>query len=621
MGRENAKRYWIPLIFLLSSITLIWAFKTFYFVGELGLNPHKKYILLSSGGLSLLTAGLLLSKKRKLFFYITGIFYFLLSFLLYADVVYERYYDSILSVQLMDQAGQLGDVKDSILSLLYRTDYLYWIDVPFVLAILFFSSKRISFDRTKPHPLFLVSGGFAVLLFTSFFPLKETFSDQYMVSLTGIVPAHIYQTTHTFYVNTLASSNSATGEYERNELRDKFSQNQEIQKKSPYFGKYKGKNIIIVQAESLNTFPIGLSIEGKKVTPVMDELIKGSHYYPNSFTQIGRGNTSDAEFVANNSIYPMAPKGVYKGFPNNDYLSLPNVLKEIGYKVSATHGNSPEFWNRQQAYKKQGFTSFYHIDHPKIKKDELIGLGLSDESMFDQMAEIYKEEKKPFYNFIITLTNHRPFEMPSKYQYLKLPDEFKGTATGNYLQSVHYFDTVLGKFIDQLKAEGIWDESIFVLYGDHYGPIPKDEAEIKQLLGITFNEKERLRIPIIIHYPGETEGVADSRVSSQMDIYPTLTSVLGIEQPLVQFGMPLYASGQGFAGFAYETTRYSFYSDNYDYKAAHNGAFEAGTCYDNFAGKQVDVEFCRKGYDKLVNDIELSTKLLENNLIRDLFKK
>lgn len=621
MIKKDKRNYWLLAIFLLLSITFFWAIKTFYFVSELELSPHKKYILLSSGGLSLFLTGLAFIKRTRLAFILTGALYFILSFLFYADVVYERYYDSILSIQLLEQAGQLDDVKDSIVSLMSISDLFYWIDVPFVLTLLLYIPKKITAKRQLVHPSILVVSGLAIILFTSFFPLKQVFSDQYMVSLTGILPAHIYQTSHTFYVNTLAEETETADKEKLAELQEVFTQNQKQQKTAPYFGKYKGKNVIIVQAESLNTFPIGLNIDGVPVTPHMDKLIKESMYFPNSFLQIGRGNTSDAEFVTNNSIYPMAPKGIYKGYPNNDYLSLANTLNTLGYKTSATHGNTPEFWNRKQAYKKQGYTTFFHKDHPNIQEDEIIGLGISDESIFKQMAGIYKEEKKPFYNFIITLTNHRPFEMPAQFQMMDLPSKYKGTATGNYLQSVHYFDSALGKFIEELKEEEIWDDSIFILYGDHYGPIPKDEAEIKELLGVVFNEKERFRIPIIVRLPGGENSQTNNKVASQMDIYPTITSLLGIDQPLVQFGKPLQSAGPGFAGFAYETTRYSFFSDQYDYKAAHNGSFETGTCYDNFAGKQTEVEMCRKGYDKLVKDIEISNYLLENNLIGKVFKK
>jgi lipoteichoic acid synthase len=376
----------------------------------------------------------------------------------------------------------------------------------------------------------------------------------------------------------------------------------------------------MVQAESLNTFPIGLEIEGQALTPNINKLISVSHYYSNTYLQIGRGNTSDAEFVANNSLHPIAPKGIYKDYPQNDFLSLANVLKNNGYHTSAAHGNSAEFWNRDEAYKKQGYEKFYHSENPSIKKDDMIGMGISDASMFSQMIVVYKKSEMPFYNFIVTLSVHRPFELPDPYKFLDLPEKFDGTSTGNYLQSVHYFDKTVGKFVEDLKKEKLWDDTIFVLYGDHYGLLPKDETALKEMLDVKFGEKEQFNIPLIIHHPGQTKGKENDKVASQMDIYPTITSLLGIDESLLQLGKPLDINEEGFVGFAYETTKYTFYSNRYDYLASHKGTFESGTCIDNRTEEETDVEACRPGYNKVVKDIETSQFLLENNLITSIYK-
>lgn len=316
----------------------------------------------------------------------------------------------------------------------------------------------------------------------------------------------------------------------------------------------------------------------------------------------------------------MSSKGIYTEYPKNDFLSLATILKEEGYTTSATHGYLPDFWNRMEAYPNQGFQEFYYINHPAINREKIIGMGVSDESMFIQMIPFYKKDQ-PFYNFFVTLTNHRPFVLPEELQYLELPEEFQNTNTGNYLQSVHLFDHALGKFIKHLKDEKIWEETIFILYGDHYGLLPKDEQELKKLLGITFDEKTRFNIPLIIHLPNQDKGVINEVITSQMDIYPTVTMLLGINRPLIQMGVPLNMKHEGFAGFAYETTRYTFYSDRYDYIASHDGQFESGTCIDNITNKATDVYACKKIYDKLVRDIEISEFLLKNNLIKEVFKK
>lgn len=95
-----------------------------------------------------------------------------------------------------------------------------------------------------------------------------------MVSLTRLIPAYVFDLTHTFYVDTLASEPVIQNSYKLEKLRTKYQKIQELQKTSPNYGKYKGKNLIIVQAESLNTFPIGSKVDGEEVTPNMNDIVQ-----------------------------------------------------------------------------------------------------------------------------------------------------------------------------------------------------------------------------------------------------------------------------------------------------------------------------------------------------------
>jgi lipoteichoic acid synthase len=606
-------------IYFVCCITVTWFFKNLYFINELGLSPHKKYILITSTAFALLLASIFFVKKSKISTIIIIFLYFSLSLLLYADVLYERYYDAILSFDLIGQAGQVNDVIDSVFSLMYLSDIWYWIDLPLIIIlILFFYKKMEKEKKSITLSLLMLLLGLVSIILITIIPLERNYSDQYKVALTGIVSAHLYG----LFDNNMNKDETGTQDQLEivKKIRDRMKENNNKRLSSEFFGKYKGKNLIVVQAESLNEFPINLIINNQEITPNLNELVKSSNYYPNTYLQIGRGNTSDAEFVANNSIYPMAKQGIYKTYPLNNYLSLANILGEYGYFTNAVHGNTADFWNRQQAYEKLGFQEFYHIDHEDIEKDELIGLGISDESMFRQMLSLLDGQNKPFYSFIVTLSVHRPFELPEEYQKLDLGD-LDNTNTANYLESVNYFDRSLGVFIEGLKESGLWEDTIFVLYGDHYGLLPNNKGELESLFNIPFDQKERFKIPLIIHHPGQQEGIVNEVVTSQMDIYPTLSTILGIEEPLVQFGESLYEKKDGFVGFAYETTKYSYYSDTYDYVASHEGTFEAGKCINNITDKETDVEECFPMYINLKSDIEYSDYILRNDSIRDITKE
>jgi phosphoglycerol transferase MdoB-like AlkP superfamily enzyme len=522
-------------------------------------------------------------------------------------------------VDVLSQSGQVGGVFGAVLSLFKVSDVVYFIDIPIVIY-LFHRTRLYKVKLNKLVTIALIIVFSSSILVLSFLKLQRGYSDQYRVALIGILPTHIYDFTGYIIEKRKAIALAKEEKQIISEYQRYFKDKKTKQSKAPDFGKYKGKNLIIVQAESFNNFLVNLKVNGQEITPNLNKLASESNYYNNIYLQIGRGNTSDAEFVANNSLVPVAPKGVYKTYPKNNYLSLGKILLDEGYITSATHGNIPGFWNRQEAYGAQGYETFYHIDHENISKDHIVGMGISDESIFKQMANIYKEYDSPFYNFIVTLTHHRPFDLPKEYQELDLPEKFNGTVTGNYLQSAYYFDKALGNFISELKADGTWDDSIFVIYGDHYGPVPNDAPNLKKLINVTFDQKEMFRIPLIIHHPGQQEGKEISKLGSQLDIYPTLTSLLSVDRPLLQLGESLDIEGEGFVGFEYETTKKSFYSDDYDYVASHDGVFKNGTCYENKSGKVVNVSKCKKGYNRFVKYVEISNFILSRNTALKIVK-
>ncbi len=128
-----------------------------------------------------------------------------------------------------------------------------------------------------------------------------------------------------------------------------------------YTGIGKGKNLIVIQVEALQNFVINHYYHGQEITPNLNKLIReqGSLYFDRYYQLIGRGgNTSDAEFVSNNSLYPSMDEPTYSQYEGNTFYGLPWVLRENGYTVWAFHGYEKEFWNRERAYVNQGFQRF-----------------------------------------------------------------------------------------------------------------------------------------------------------------------------------------------------------------------------------------------------------------------
>lgn len=290
---------------------------------------------------------------------------------------------------------------------------------------------------------------------------------------------------------------------------------------------------------------INLKVEGQEITPTLNRLSKESFYFNNIYQQIGAGNTSDAEFLINTSLYPAGNKPSSKVYENKIIPSLPRLLNREGYYTSTFHADNVEYWNRIKLYPALGFDKYYEEEF--FGKKDLVGFGPSDEVLYEKTLEelVHLNEKHGrIYSHVLSMTSHTPFELPKDKQLIKLSSMYQDTKIGNYLTATHYADYALGKFIDGLKQKGIWNDSIIAIYGDHSGYHPKpedtkDKELIKKLLGHPYGLVDRFNIPLLIHIPGDYKKEF-THVGGQIDIMPTITNLLGIElQDQIHFGQDL----------------------------------------------------------------------------------
>ena len=294
-----------------------------------------------------------------------------------------------------------------------------------------------------------------------------------------------------------------------------------------YKGMYKNKNLLVIQVESLENFVIGQSINGQEITPTLNKLLNNGIYFDNFYAQVNEGTSSDADLMTNTSVYPVRRGSTFFRFPYTTYNSLPKILENHGYSTKAIHPDNGEYWNWMEALDNMGFEQT--IDAKSFVMDEVIFLGLSDESFFRQIKDTVINQKTPFYNFMVTLTSHSPFEMPERHKQLKLEDTLADTILGRYFQSIKYTDSCLGTFIKELDKSGVLDNTVLVIYGDH-GSVHKyfnDEIEeIKPSQDWWLNNDNK--IPLIIYEKGQAAKKIHT-TGGQIDLMPTLLYTFGID--------------------------------------------------------------------------------------------
>ncbi|MGL5244587.1 MAG: LTA synthase family protein, partial [Sarcina sp.] len=251
------------------------------------------------------------------------------------------------------------------------------------------------------------------------------------------------------------------------EIKAWFEYNKEDLPDNKYKGMFEGKNLLIVQWESLESMVVGKSANGKEITPTLNKLLNHSIYFDNIYEQNRMGTTSDGELMVNTGLLPLRKEKYVLNYSWKKQNTLQTMLENKGYTTISTHAEPGGNWNWIEAHKAFGADKIWDINDYIV--DEVIGLGLSDRSFFNQVGEKLKSVQSPFYLFMTTLTSHGPFNIPEQYRDLNLPKEIDESYLGGYLESVRYTDKQLGNFLKQLEENGQLDNTLVVIYGDHGG--------------------------------------------------------------------------------------------------------------------------------------------------------
>lgn len=473
----------------------------------------------------------------------------LFSIILVIDTVYYSYFSTLPTTGLISSLGQTESIGPAILALIQWWFILYFVDVALVLIFRKKIDKLFIRLKTKFHVkktnkttvwsfviIILIAISVTFVNLDGVKKLTETFDRAYDTVSTanyyGVLGAHIIDVSRFIREETTSLSSS-----EQKALVSWVKDNTPKQTKGAFTGIAKGKNVIMIQVESLGGFVINQKVDGKEITPNLNELAKNSQFYPNERFIMAAGHTSDTDFVANTSYFPLDDAAVFVRFGHDDFNSLPKTLTENGYSAYAYHGFNRNFWNRNVAIKSLGYQQFYAADnYPKGFK---INMGLNDGDFLSSTAEFIKNQPKPSFSFAITLSSHVPFSINEQTSKLgvdinKYPDQ-----VGGYLNNIHFTDAELGKFFTKLKSEGLYDDALIVVYGDHTPVLPEFSAGTINYDPESVQEKE---VPLIIKMPNDTTGKTYPNKGTHLDIMPTILDLLGIKTNLLMFGQSLYTN-------------------------------------------------------------------------------
>lgn len=480
--------------------------------------------------------------KRKIAIYM--VVNLLITVLFFSLIVYHNHFGIIATSQVIGQAKQVGAVKKSIFAVIHPQYMLIFLDIIIISWVMFRRKKALAWKKSMSRrsnrkvvaALFCIS--FAICMM-NIFPNSASMNENVQAEQMGILNYEAY--------NLLADD-----EEEQIDLsqitQSAIDQTKGItpQSNPALFGAAKGKNLIILQMESFQNFLINLSIDGQEITPNMNKLVTSSLYFPRFYQQVGQGNTSDAEFIVNTSFYVPPNGAATEMYAPKELPSLPKLLQAQGYDTATFHTNDVEFWNRGELYKALGFDRYY--DKSWFGEEDTVFYGASDEVLYKKTSEELArmdQSSQPFYSHVISMSSHNPFSIPENKYKMTLPERFEGTLVGDYIRAQNYADYALGQFISELKQNGVWDNSLIVMYGDHRGlPIfslqDEDKVLLEEILEHEYTERDLINIPLIITAPGVTTPSVKEQLGGQVDILPTVSNLLGISlDHHIHFGQDL----------------------------------------------------------------------------------
>ncbi len=546
--------------------------------------------------LLLLSVGLYVRRKKPA--YITMmVIYFIMTALLFSNAVYYREFTDFITINTMLGAGKVASgLGESAIKLFRPYDILYWID--FILLVFALATKRIKMDETPVRArMAFAFTTLSVMIFSGNLFLAEsdrpelltrTFSRDYLVKYLGINAFTAYDGVQTYKTTQVRAQASAT---DMDEVAE-YVKGHYAKPNDQYFGLAKGRNVIYIHLESTQQFLIDYKLKDEngvehEVMPFINSLYhsNSTFSFSNFFHQVKAGKTSDSETLFENSLFGLNQGALFTQLGGkNTFEAAPNILKQTqGYTSAVFHGNSGTFWNRNETYKHLGYDYFFDASYYNVTEDNSFQYGLNDKPFFQQSVKYLEHLQQPFYTKFIAVSNHYPYSQLSGDETGFPLAQTKDETINSYFSTANYMDTAVHEFFDYLKQSGLYDNSIIILYGDHYGISNARNKELAQLLGkdretwSNFDNAQVQRVPYMIHIPGMNKGKIIDTYGGQVDALPTLLHLLGVDtQNYIQLGQDLFSPDHkqlvAFRDGDFVTPNYTYYG---------------GVLYDNKTGEEI----------------------------------
>ncbi len=458
----------------------------------------------------------------------------LLDVLLVANLMYFRTYYSAIPASSYLEAGNLADFKASV------TDSLRWADIVLPLITIATAVMAFRYKTTKRQPLTAVLkwwaaplAGFALLLtgvnlckggFHK--SLRSVRQSAYLCS----ADAPIFSVFGCIWYDITDAAEPITPEKQVEIERWLASQPKHQPANSVT---EKRSNLLIVFAESLESWVLEKKVDGKEITPCLNRLLKekSTLYAPNVLTQVKGGRSIDAQLMICSGLLPLM-SGTYSSlYYDNTFYTLQKAMRGLKHSRSYLLTiDKVSTWNQGAVARSFGTDTI--ISYHDFKMTEAFGTHkrIGDASFFQQCrekierGEVWKPGESVYMQFV-TYSGHAPFKLPDHLRTITFPASIPEKAA-DYMTTAHYTDKAIGDFVAYLKTLPQYKETIVVIVGDHEGLASYRQELVGNPACRGLVSDKQLTPFIVLNSP---VGMRYDKFMGQIDIYPTLLNLMQLD--------------------------------------------------------------------------------------------
>lgn len=371
--------------------------------------------------------------------------------------------------------------------------------------------------------------------------------------------------------------------------------NQPIPDKNKYTGIFKDKNLVLIMVEAFDMIAIN-----EQLTPTLYELATNGMYFSQYYTPKYSCTTGESEYIAETSLIPSSLVCTPNTYINNKYsTTIFNIFNNNGYYSSSYHSWTDEFYTRSKLHPNMG--SQLYQDYTSLNMSKIIGWPLDSEMVENSYTNYIDKDK--FFTFYITSSTHFPYDEDTtvtRKHWDKVKDTSYPMEVKRYLAKAIELDSMLETLINKLSDNGILDDTVIVLFGDHH-PLKISQTYLNKYSKIDrFKDFNMDKLPFII-YNSKIEPENITKVSSTFDILPTLANMFDLDyDPRYYMGNDIFSDSENIVIF----TNGSWITDKCLYDSRTNN-------YKSLTDEEVSNEYITSINKKVNDKFYVSNKVLE----------